>query len=242
MATRIRWTKQEQETVLRRVAALMETGAFERGEFARLIQRAQHILPEHRRRPFAAGRIGPDLHDLEQRTIDYRKALLGSAPSEAPVLPQQAPTPDDTLTAAVRTVAGLIADAVYERLRPEFEQLKQPVKDAPAQSVAVTTPAPIDKQPAKPPLPRIFIVGPLPGQQEILRRDYQGMADLTFSRENFRHLDPGQTDVIIGMTKFMQHPQEKIIRTCSVPYRRVAGGLSSLRQEIDTWLLSRENN
>lgn len=186
---------------------------------------------------------------------------VAPAPKAMPVNVEAAPVPTTPSTPAPPTVdlshaVDAIAQAVATALEAAIKdriadvvrtQLQVTLDALPAQVLSLTggtvSPASVKTKPAF--RPRVTVVGLLPGQVEMISREYGAALDLHFvdcEHTNTKRLEGlcRSSHHVITMTNFINHAVEAIIKASGGNLIRVFGGMSSLRIALEGIINERE--
>lgn len=171
--------------------------------------------------------------------------------------PSGEPTMEDAIAIIARQLGERIMDGAMQHIAARLREHTLPMveldigraaepdePDEPAKQAEQAKP----DEPAKPPAsearpnnearrPRALIVGLLPGQQDIITREFGRELDLRFvtsqAQVSNRAKELSHTsDAAILMTKFVNHAAEDIIKSRGGRLIRVSGGLSQLRDTL----------
>lgn len=162
-------------------------------------------------------------------------------------VPPAAPTVD--LSHAVGTIAQAVATTLEAAIKDRIAdvvrtQLQQALDALPAQVIAMTggkaeklsAPA-LAPAPAPAPRvrkPRVTVVGLLPGQVEMISREYAGQLEMHFvgnEHSSVKRLEGlcRSSQHVLTMTGFISHSTEALIKASGGQLQRVSGGMTSLR-------------
>lgn len=164
-------------------------------------------------------------------------------------IPPVAPTVD--LSHAVDTIAQAVATALEAAIKDRIAdvvrtQLQQALDALPAQVIAMTggkaeklsapapAPAPAPTPAPRVRKPRVTVVGLLPGQVEMISREYAGQLEMHFvdsEHTSTRRLEGlcRTSQHVLTMTGFISHSTEALIKSSGGQLQRVNGGMTSLR-------------
>lgn len=120
---------------------------------------------------------------------------------------------------------------------------QEPAPAQPVQNITVSTSAPLDPNLTSLAIaprnrkPRVAIIGLMSQQQQEIRKEFGEVCELTFLQSQTLHVNQlNEKDMAFIMVKFSKHSAEESCRTRSLPFYRVTGGVSHLRQEIRKWI------
>ena len=174
------------------------------------------------------------------------------------------PTPTIDLKGTVSAIADAVAEAIGSVLRARIEavvqdQLQQALDSLPAQiaQVMVEPKGTVRNDPSQarvrepkapkgPEKTRITIVGLLAGQAQMIANEYKGKLHLEFveqahtSGQRLKGLCHA-SEAVITMTGFISHSTEDLIKSRNGNLIRVAGGMSSLRTELNRFVTEGES-
>lgn len=126
---------------------------------------------------------------------------------------------------------GMLLDAVAKRV---VEQMT-PILRQEIAAYVQTLPEPLRK-PQKVKLPKILVVGPLPGQGRVLKREFKGLADIIVVHSDDKAQLAGaaakEAETTILWTNYIGHDVEDSVKKVGVKPLRVRGGLTELKRKI----------
>lgn len=133
----------------------------------------------------------------------------------------------------VMEVASIVAEGILRGL--ESVNFTAPKTSEQAQTPPVPH-VPFVREPAKPRLPSVLVVGLRGGQAPQIEADFAGKLDLRFcssdkSKDQLRSMTE-QADTTVAVTDFLSHSHTDIIKARSKHYIESAGGMTSLRQQL----------
>lgn len=140
--------------------------------------------------------------------------------------------------ATMRRIAAQLSEQVMPVIRVGLATKETPPEETPPEETPVTeADEPATHVETPPRRPRALIVGLLPGQQDIITREFGRELDLRFvtsqAQVSNRAKELSHTsDAAILMTKFVNHAAEDIIKSRGGRLIRVSGGLSQLRDTL----------
>jgi hypothetical protein len=218
---RVSWTHQEQQLLLDASARAISEGYV--GTRLRAINQAQlEVLPENRRRKLAAITQLPWFEDGLKEALERRRKLETELERPQEADPPPAPTPSP----------GRLQEALqgfFQALRDEVLEEVQSILEARLGEALTMVPKKQTKT-------SVLIVGLKGGQMEEIKRDFDGKFDLRFigSAENKHQLRAMVTaaNVTLGVTNFMNHAGESIIKDRSARYIPVDGGITRLKDAL----------
>lgn len=173
---------------------------------------------------------------LSRGCMVYTVPLYVSTNHEATIsIPE--PTTTD-LNNIVETLSHRIVDQVMLRVMDELERrLTEMPVDLPSLRSQIEKLVPV-----KPTLPRVGIVGLLPTQAEILKRDFVDCLDLSFWNDEgtikLKALCEA-SEVVVLHTRHMGHSADMIAKRYGDKIRRVTGGVSTVKRELEDFFVNR---
>lgn len=246
--TKVFWTSQEREILGEEIDRLVNVVGGYTSHSA--LSKAQEKLPPDRRRQIAfwaqvRDRLTPELQKakLKREQLSGQAGFTSSEESEERSQESAAP-----LASGQEDLAQLIAKALVPVIVKTLEDprvasaLSQLILRA---SATVTTES-TDAQPTyhnqnflKLPgstKPKVLIAGLLPAQAEEVKKDFSKLLDLKFwrsdeSKDQLRALSKN-CQVSVGMTNFMGHPADALLKDLSPRYIRHSGGIKTLKAAL----------
>lgn len=197
---------------------------------------------------FKQGRVTRDAFRTPAGRRAYRYTAVEGTPRppeppQEPVVPAPAPAPKPvaplipSIDALVEDFARAVVQRITVRVR---ELLSREVKafTAEADSMHYTLDAP-----AKERLRVVLIVGLLPQQAGIITAEFGNCFDLRFwkneSTQKLQGMARGAARVLVMVSK-VSHSSCDAISAAGVPFVRIGGGLSMLRQHLEAYYLEDE--
>lgn len=86
----------------------------------------------------------------------------------------------------------------------------------------------------QPKLPRVLVIGGLPQQQQIIEKEFEGLLDLRFAKDdNDLEGRIGNAEYIVAWVRFMGHAQDAVAKAANLPYFPVSGGITMLKETLE---------
>lgn len=163
-------------------------------------------------------------------TGDAYKAQPAPAAVEAPPLTVSPMSLDATVKAFVEPLVSRIVDDVNTQVKAQLEA--RLAEALPAVMPAVS-PKPVEPRVETKAKRRILIVGLLPQQAGLIQQEFHRELDLDFyqttEHRNRLASKARHVDLVISMTKFIDHSVTETIRAAKANLRYCNGGLTALR-------------
>lgn len=233
MITRIHWTAEERDRVLKRALTYLQQGNY---SYFDSIKRAQdYELMSHRHRAFNTSSGATDLIKalrsmMAQATIQQKEVVTPIVEKEMqPAPPDAPPEPVMTIDALVTLVAQKIATTLGTAIR---EQLIREVKDLEHTfSIPKHNPAyAIDHVSKK----RVIVIGLLNDQVHAISKEFSTAYDLKFiDTDRAMGMSPPDADAYLLMKNFINHPLYHKYRDFP-NHVLIDGGMSTLRMWLNT--------
>lgn len=239
MKTKVFWTKEEFAALGVEVDRLMHV--VKGYSYLSALTKAQlDVLPEPRRRQisFWAGvrdRLTPYIEQAKKE----RESASGSKAGPS-LVPPVAPSPATPPLSAV--LANEIAPFLASLLsHPQVQAALTPLLERLLPGGTYGRPLPTPVSPphisvAYPPRPKLLIAGLLNSQAEEIKKDYAKLFDLRFwcsdeSKEHLRTLAKN-SEIAVGVTNFIGHPADALLKSLSPHYVRHSGGVKTLKATL----------
>lgn len=230
--TKVFWTAQERAQLGSEIDKLVHvTGGY---SWHSALVKAQASLPPSRRRDIA---FWAQVRDRLMPDILKAKSLREASASLAPVeqLPQ-APAPSSSSELATLLTAFLVPVLVNAledpRVVEAFSKLIQPAEP----DTKRTGPSYSQRQSPSVTKARVLVAGLLPSQAEEVRKSFSQVLDLRFwntdeSKEHLRALSRN-CEIAVGVTNFLSHPADSLLKDLSPKYIRHSGGVKTLKATL----------
>lgn len=236
---KVRWTDEEKAEIVQRAANIL----YKNHGISTLeaLRRSQDsFLPLERRRVINTLLAVPWFKPaLDKQMEEHKKQIILSHQQEKiieevvilPVSLPEVPT-DDLIAELLRRVlinggAGIIArltSTLSETLRTELPHAISKLKEKPLE--------------AKSSRKRVFIVGLLPDQVQVITKEFGDVFDLSFWKDENIHLLKSKAinqDKILVMKKFISHSFQDALRSVRVQYTIVPGAVSELKAVLEKY-------
>lgn len=133
-----------------------------------------------------------------------------------------------------RALAASLQRVVEEQVQKAITLASEQVASLTGQSQPSSAAAP---QEQKSSAPRVTVVGLLPGQVDMIRREFGQELHLSFVNSDKTEADRlrklcQNSSHVISMCAFMSHSTENVIKTTRAHHTRISGGMSSLRERL----------
>jgi hypothetical protein len=233
MITRIHWTAEERDRVLKRALMYLQQGNY---SYLDSIRRAQdYELMSNRHRAFNTSSGATDL--IKELRSQMAQGIISPKEVVTPIVEEKiqpgpleahpAPTTtiDDLVNTIAQKVAATLGAAIREQLTREVQQLEHNF------SIPKHNPAyAIDHVSKK----RIVVIGLLGDQVHAMLKEFGGVYDLKFiDTDRAMGMSPPDADAYLLMKNFINHPLYHKYR--SFPnHVLIDGGMSTLRMWLNT--------
>lgn len=243
--TKVFWTSQEREILGEEIDRLVNVVGGYTSHSA--LNKAQEKLPPDRRRQIAfwaqvRDRLTPELQKAKLKR-EQLSGQVSSAEPEDRIQETAAP-----LASGQEDLAQLIAKALVPVIVKTLEDplVATALSQLILKASGTVTPENTDTQPtyhnqnflklpsaAK---PKVLIAGLLPAQAEEVKKDFGKILDLKFwrsdeSKDQLRALSKN-CQISVGMTNFMGHPADALLKDLSPKYIRHSGGIKTLKAAL----------
>jgi len=220
MKTKIRWTRVEEELVLRRALEVMHEHGL--GPYDALKQ-AQTVIPDNRRRAFNSHSSCANLTvKLKSRFANYVPPV--TVQPTLMVEPSSAPTEvslDSLVEAIVERIAGMVKAQVRSAVKTLEHEFRLEKHDPTYDTTNVHK-------------PRIIIIGLLNDQVHKITQEFGGLYNIKcIDTDRAMGMSPPDADAYLLMKNFINHPlYHKYQRFPN--HVLIDGGMSTLRMWLNT--------
>lgn len=219
------WTEQEWTLTIERARTLRAADPSLRQ--VELFKRAQEALPADRRRPAHAQGVSKFTKRVRAADIPWTKPAP-AAPAPVVVI-DDAPPPQSLADALIEAGAELVAGIL------SHESVREALRGLVAVAVGREHVAQVEGAPwsTRTSLPRIVVAGLKGSQLTEIQRELGDRADLRFwrsgqSTHQLRALSD-EADAVVGMTGFISHSADAVMKSRAKRYVRCPGGISMLK-------------
>jgi predicted Zn-ribbon and HTH transcriptional regulator len=173
----------------------------------------------------------PEIKPEQIGNLIVRKVSASSTVELQPAIELIASSVADVLGKAL---AASLQRVVEEQVQKAITLASEQVASLTGQGKPVTAAATQEKTSSA---PRVTVVGLLPGQVDMIRREFGQELHLSFVNSDKTEADRlrklcQNSSHVISMCAFMSHSTESVIKTTRAHHTRISGGMSSLRERL----------
>lgn len=215
------WTSNEKYSLAHKVVELRK--AYPTENLLKLFNRAQDlVLDSSRKRDIKA------LAPIKWLVYEVEAIERGSAKPES----SHKPEIEDVAQQLAKRISSLVLAQISNELTPILDTFKGLNQQLMRLVVDISVEKPAENAVSK---KNILIVGLLKQQEQVIASDFSHLGLKFVDQNKIGNLKDSckNADLVISMTKFISHATDyALTSTVRCPYKRVDGGLSSLRKEL----------
>lgn len=162
-------------------------------------------------------------------------------PTRLPETPSEPILDSESITNRfLDSLADKLADKLLERMGPLFTETQEAI----ISHMKSTLPGAILEEPSKTQtkLPKITVVGPLPGQGRRIKSEFRGLAKIrivhSFDKATIAGEAAKHADLTVLWTNYIGHDVEKTLKSMGVKPLRITGGPEQIINKVTEWLLT----
>lgn len=236
--SRVRWSPEEQLLLIETGARAMKNkDVFSIRE---ALAKAQEQLPKERRREIAAlaqvswfvEAVPKKLKELEQEQVSTIEEKVTQAAEEARRL-ARLEVEDELVSKAGALISRILVAVLRD---PELRSLLNPSQGVSYAPAPRHSPYPTGESRAK--KPRVVVAGALNDQAKHLETLFGQKLDIRFwskdqSNDTLKSMLKN-ADAAVGMVGFLSHAHDAVLKASKVPYQPVSGGVSQVKQALES--------